>query len=231
MGVLVYHHIEDPITSDVSCTPESFLSQMSALVKEGFTPITLDQTRLFLTCGLPEIAKPVLITFDDGYESLFHHALPVARRLKIPMTVFVVTSRIGLKPQFTPYLTEAEIREMSDSGYFDFGSHSDDLHLNHLQIFKAFLTRPNPVLKLLRDDLAASKARLERITGRPVCTLAWPYGKYNDLTRDVARKSGFYLHFTSQSGYNEPGSNPFGIKRIPVTSRDTPASVLKKAGN
>ena len=93
LPVLVYHHIEDSAKSDVSCTPEQSRLQIEALIKAGFTPITLGQARLFLATGVRPVHKPVLITFDDGYESLYHHALPVAKLFDAAMTVFVITSR------------------------------------------------------------------------------------------------------------------------------------------
>ena len=229
LAVLVYHHLEDPATSDVSCTPDAFGEQMQALLDDGFTPLTLDQARKFLLGTLREVRRPVLITFDDGYASLHASALPVARRLRVPMTVFVVTGRMGRKPQFTRYLTGAEIREMVESGWFSFGSHTHDLHLNLVTILQAFHGRNNPVYDLLRDDLARSQKALRQLTGKTPIALAWPYGKHTPQTRQIARNAGFLLQFTSVAGYNEPGSDPFEIKRIPVTSRDTPASVLEKA--
>ncbi|HNW35560.1 MAG TPA: polysaccharide deacetylase family protein, partial [Candidatus Ozemobacteraceae bacterium] len=121
LAVLVYHHIEEPATSEVSCTPAQFSAQMAALLANGFTPLGLEHVRLFLSGGLQQVKNPVLITFDDGYESLYQYALPVAKKLNIPMTVFVVTSRIGLKPQFARYLSGKQIREMSRAGCFEFG--------------------------------------------------------------------------------------------------------------
>ncbi|MBF0499043.1 MAG: polysaccharide deacetylase family protein [Candidatus Riflebacteria bacterium] len=230
LAVLVYHHIEEPVTSDVSCTPKAFESQMEALQKSGFTPLDLEGARAFLAGALPNVRNPVLITFDDGYESLYVHALPVARRLRIPMTVFMITARAGLKPQFTRYLSVSQIREMSDSGYFSFGSHTDDLHVDLLLIRSSFARKPNPVLELLREDLLASRRKLEAIVGHPVFALAWPYGKHDADTRRIARECGFTLQFTSRAGYNEPESDPYEIKRIPVTSRDSVASMLKKTG-
>ncbi|MFZ2958362.1 MAG: polysaccharide deacetylase family protein [Candidatus Ozemobacteraceae bacterium] len=229
LAVLVYHHIEDPLTSDVSCTPRAFETQMEALHAAGFTPLDLEKTRRFLAGALPGVKKPLLITFDDGYESVFTYALPVARRLQMPMTVFMVTARAGLKPQFSRYLSAGQIREMSDSGWFSFGSHTDDLHVDVISIRKAFRREPNPVLDLVRADLETSKRALELITGRPIFALAWPYGKHDGDTRRIARECGFVLQFTSRSGYDEPGSDPYEIKRIPVSARDSVASVLKKA--
>jgi len=231
LAVLVYHHIQQKVTSDVSCTPDQFAEHMQALLDAGFTPITLAQTRLFLAGTLEDIKRPVLITFDDGYESLYYFALPVARRLKIPMTVFMITSRGARRIQFARYLSESQIREMTANGYFDFGSHTHDLHADTLVIFDAFAGHSeNPVLRLLQRDLRISSLRLESIVGARPIALAWPYGKFNGEFTAVARNSGFRMHFTSVYGYNEPGANPFAIKRIPVTSRDTAASVLRKAG-
>lgn len=174
--------------------------------------------------------QPVLITFDDGYESLYEFALPVACHLKIPMTVFMITARVGRRLQFAEYLGENQIREMAKSGYFDFGSHTHDLHTDSLAIYEAFAGHPeNPVLRLLQRDLRISASRLQSIMGERPLALAWPYGKFNPEFAAIARNNGFHLHFTSVYGYNEAGSNPFSIKRIPITSRDTAESVLRKA--
>ncbi|GAB4271377.1 MAG: hypothetical protein Kow0029_08990 [Candidatus Rifleibacteriota bacterium] len=230
LPVLVYHHIQKNVTSDVSCTPEDFKQQMKAILAAGYTPLNLSQTRRFLAGALEEtIEKPVLITFDDGYESLYYYALSVSRELKIPMTVFVITSRIGRRMQFSQYLSEHQIMEMGASGFWEFGSHSHDLHTDIIRIFNAFgSVKKNPVISLMRRDLVMSATRLESLLNKKITALAWPYGKFNCATTAVARNAGYKLHFTSCYGLNEAGANPFAIKRIPVSSRDTPLSVIKK---
>ena len=230
LPILVYHHIQEPTKSDVSCTPSMFEAQMLALKKAGFTPLTIPQTRSFLTGTLDEkIKKPVLITFDDGYESLYQYALPVSIKHQIPMTVFIITSRIGQKPQFARYLNEKQIKEMNDSGFWYFGSHTHNLHTESIRIYNAFGGgKVNPLLEELRSDLVASSKCLENILGIPTEIIAWPYGKHNSEYSAIARAVGYKMHFTSLHGYNEPASNPYSIKRIPVSSRDTEISVVKK---
>lgn len=230
LPVLVYHHIQEKVQSDVSCSPEQFEAQILALKNAGFSPLNLAQARLFMAGALNGVEKPVLITFDDGYESLHQFALPVARKYNFPMSVFVITSRIGRKMQFSQYLNEKQIKEMADSGLFDFGSHTHDLHCENTIIFDAFGATPeNPVARLVNRDLRISSARLESILGHRSEAIAWPYGNFNLELTAIARLNGFKLHFTSAAGYNEPGTNPFAIKRIPVTSRDNPISVIRKA--
>lgn len=230
LPVLVYHHIQKEVKSDVSCSPEQFELQISALLNAGFTPLTLEQTAVFLAGALDEkILKPVLITFDDGYDSLYQYALPISKTYSVPMSVFIVTSRIGRRLQFSEYLQESQIKEMNESGFWGFGSHTHDLHTDTMMIFKAFGTVVNnPVLELMKRDLTMSVSRLESILGKKPIAIAWPYGKFNSDTSGLARKAGFKLHFTSCFGYNEVGANPFSIKRIPVSSRDNAFSVLKK---
>ena len=228
LPVLVYHLIQNPVKSDVACTPKQFLLQMKAILKAGYTPIRLEQVRCYLAGGLKGVVSPVAITFDDGYESLYKYAFPVAKKLKIPMSVFIITSRIGRKPQFNEYLSLTEIRRMSDSGYFEFGSHSDDLHVDVMRIYNAFPKYDNPVAELVKRDLTLSFGKLKLITGKKPIAIAWPYGKYNSVITDIARDVGFKLHFTSNFGYNEIGGNPFAIKRIPVTARDNEFSVIRK---
>jgi len=230
LPVLVYHHIQNHVTSDVSCTPEQFEAQLKAILAAGYTPLTIEQTARFLADGLEDkIEKPVLITFDDGYESLYTFAFPVSQKLKIPMTVFVITSRIGRRLQFAEYLHENQMAEMYRSGLWDFGSHTHDMHSDNLRIFDAFgPVKNNPVIDLMTRDLAMSSSRIQAIVGKKPEAIAWPYGKFNGCISTIARKAGFKLHFTSCSGYNEVGANPFSIKRIPVTSRDNAFSVLKK---
>lgn len=230
LPVLVYHHLQQKVQSDVSCTPDQFELQIKTLLSAGFTPLNLEQTALFLAGVLDEkIDRPVLITFDDGYDSLYHYALPVSRKYSVPMTVFIVTSRIGKKLQFAEYLQEFQIKEMLKSGKWDFGSHTHDLHTDSMKIFNAFGgLANNPVLELMKRDLGLSVSRLEAILGKKPIAIAWPYGKFNADTTLAARKAGLRLHFTSRFGYNEIGANPFAIKRIPVSSRDTALSVIKK---
>lgn len=229
LPVLVYHHIEDNPKSDVACTPAAFHEQMERLLNAGFTPVNLHTAESFILGCEPNVSKPILITFDDGYESLYHHALPTAKSLKFPMTVFVITSRLGRKPQFLRYLSAEQIQEMHLSGWFDFGSHTHDLHTDIIRIYDGFTILPNPVKMLVKNDLKTSREVLEKILGFPPTAIAWPYGSFNEKLSAAARQSGYTLHFTSRNGYNMPGDNPFSLRRIPVSRRDTADTVLKKA--
>lgn len=230
LPILVYHHIETKPSSDVSCSPEQFEFQIKSILSAGYTPLNLEQISKFLAGVLDEkIKKPVAITFDDGYESLYEYALPVAKECQATMIAFLITSRLGKKLQFARYLSEKQIHEMVRSGFWEFGSHTHDLHTDLMRILNAFArVKKNPVIRLLKRDLNVSATKLEQLIGKKPVAIAWPYGKFNSDTTTVARLAGYKLHFTSCYGYNESGGNPYAIKRIPVSSRDNAVSVLKK---
>jgi peptidoglycan/xylan/chitin deacetylase (PgdA/CDA1 family) len=231
--VLVYHHINEKIDGDVTVTPEAFAAQLQSLKQGGATLVTLDQAIRYLAGATPvKPDHPVLITFDDGYESNYTRAFPILERLEVPALIFVVTSQIGRKPQFLEYLRGEQIQKMAASDLITFGSHTHDLHeklrKQYLQAFQSgaeqrFLTD-------LRDDLMTSRQILASWTGHLPIALAWPYGIFNARMTRVARDVGFVFHATSVPGINEIGSDPCWIKRYPVTCRDTANSLRRKVG-
>jgi peptidoglycan/xylan/chitin deacetylase (PgdA/CDA1 family) len=91
--VLMYHNI---VEKTISGAPDwvsinLFREQMHYILKKGFTPIL---PRVLLTPEkIPK--KPILITFDDGYEGVYTYAFPVLKELKINATIFLITSCLG----------------------------------------------------------------------------------------------------------------------------------------
>ncbi len=233
MVVLVYHHVADPVDGDVTVTPGAFAAQIEALKKAGCTLLSLDQAVQYLTGAMPFAPQhPVLITFDDGYESNYTLAFPVLKRLSVPAVIYVVTSRLGRKPQFLRYMSGEQMGEMAASGLISFGSHTHDLHdqLKTEYMKAAQEGKEQQFLGQLRDDLAMSRAVIASWTGQVPTTLAWPYGSFNARMTRVARDLGFGVHATSVPGINEVGTDPAWVKRIPVTRRDTAASILRRVG-
>lgn len=102
LPILAYHRVcdigdESAFPFDpglVSATSASFAWQMRYL-RDRYHPITF---RFLLEAldgraALPR--RPVIVTFDDGYEDNYSNAFPVLRSLAMPATVFVSTGYIG----------------------------------------------------------------------------------------------------------------------------------------
>lgn len=224
LAVLCYHQINSKADTEMVTTPARFREQMEFLQKQGYQTVTLDQAQRFLQGKLPpkEPAKPLLITFDDGYDGVYRYAYPQLKKRKMKAVTFLVVSQVDrTKP--TAHLTRRQVREMASSGVFEFGSHTYDLHVpiperRYAGQVSAYATR---------KDLTKSRAVLQGWLGKPVRALAWPYGHYDEECLRLARESGFRLVFTTDYGYNLPGSGPWRIRRIRLSSDFDTVEVLR----
>jgi peptidoglycan/xylan/chitin deacetylase (PgdA/CDA1 family) len=180
--ILVYHHVQQslPVGSRVerrlTVTVKSFDQQMRYLKDEGYHVITLDTLVDCLRDGSELPAKPVIISFDDGWEDQFEYALPALEKYHYRATFFVVTNFVGARGFFSlPQLQEIRAQGM------EIGSHSR----SHPHLDKT----NNP--SLLWDQIYTSKQILERQLGVAVDEFAYPYGSYNATTASIVRSAGY----------------------------------------
>ena len=106
-------------------------------------------------------------------------------------------------------MTEDEIRQLASEGH-EIGSH----------------TRTHPILTglvtdALDEELQRSRRELERITGIPVRSLAYPNGDYNGIVIDSARRCGYRYAVTTESGLNTLASNPMRLRRTFISQDRT----------
>lgn len=115
----------------------------------------------------------MLVTFDDGYEDNYTTMFPILKAHGAKATIFMISNMIG-QPG---YLTEEQIKEMSDSGLVRFGSHT----ANHCVL-------ANEEEDRVRDELSESARRIEEITGVPCRSMAYPTGKWNTMVTRIAEE-------------------------------------------
>ena len=113
------------------------------------------------------VRRPVVITFDDGYASVFTAAYPVLRSLDIPFCVFQVTSLVGQEGR-RPMLTWNQLEAMHSSGLMTIGAHT---HTHRPLI--------DTNSETTRWELDQSADELRRRLGVGVRYFAFPYGKYD----------------------------------------------------
>jgi len=173
--------------------PSDFAAQLDSVVKSGAVSLFADEYRL--------TAKPsVVITFDDGYEDNYTTAFPMLKERGIKATIFLVTDLIG-----TPgYMTEAQIREMADSGLIRFGCHT-----------KSHYDLSTLSEEQVRYQLSESKRIIEELVGYEVVSMAYPTGGFNDLVVRVTSEM-FDFAYTTKSPYNTPADNMLTIPRYAV---------------
>ncbi len=211
--VLLYHHVDENVTSPSVVTPLTFDRQLSIINEAGFESVTLTQLYNYIYKGedLPE--KPVLITFDDGYFSNLEKAKPILEKYGFNAVVFTVGAMIGktvykdTTHPIIPHLSAEDNQMLIQSGVFEVASHSFDMHQN-----ENYEEQPPYYTDMLKHDGETEKeyvsrikedcAKMEKALGFEPVALAFPHGKGDILTQAVLNKCGVYFTFTTQ--YNTP---------------------------
>ncbi len=186
--ILLYHEFVEfeplPESYGSVSTPARFEENILHIMNRGYSIIPLQ----FLfdynegKRALPE--KSVILTFDDGYESNFTMIYPILKKYNVPATIFVIVSSMDQPLK----LKWDQMREMEQSGLVDIQNHSLYHHnhttLNSKELHHYFSTS----FATLEGQLGAEKNRI----------LAYPYGRYTDLSIDIAKQYDVRMQVTTE---------------------------------
>jgi peptidoglycan/xylan/chitin deacetylase (PgdA/CDA1 family) len=207
--ILMYHAVE-PRRSVLTTPPEVFRWQMGWLFERGFRVLPLGELVGRLRDGAPLPDRSVVITFDDGFESLERNAFPVLRRYGFPATVFLVAGRCGETNNWPgqppgipslPLLSWEQVRRW-DGGGIEFGSHT----ITHPRLDQL-------EAGALEGEITGSKAMIEDCLGHEITLLSYPYGRWNRAAKEAARRQ-YAGACVAQLGLARAGNDPFELERV-----------------
>jgi peptidoglycan/xylan/chitin deacetylase (PgdA/CDA1 family) len=213
--ILLYHKIGRPPRGarvpGHYVSPRLFVRHLDYLLRHGYSTISLLDVQA-VSGRRPPIPRPVVITFDDGYECLYEHALPALSERGMTATVFLVTSGIGgsnvweqaVGDVAEPMLSLSEIAEMREQG-LEFGSHT----LSHAHL--TLLSEADA-----QHEISASRHALEQALGERCRTFAYPYGEWNQRVRDMVQQAGYEVACTTVRAAALPGDDPMALPRINI---------------
>jgi peptidoglycan/xylan/chitin deacetylase (PgdA/CDA1 family) len=205
--ILVYHHVSQsepegsPGLRRLTVTADVFAQQMQYLQDNGYHVITFSDLADYFEHGRELPTLPVIISFDDGWETQFEYALPSLERYHYPATFFVVTNYIG-RPGFISW---PQLQTLLTDG-MKIGSHS----------------RSHPRLNRIRDSaklwdqIYTSKTILESQLETPVEEFAYPYGLYNAKAAAAVRQAGYRAGRGCCSGIAHTSTDVFTLKAVMV---------------
>ena len=192
--VLMYHEItvSPVLTGHLSVRPEEFALQLGYLRGGGFSSLHAGELARLMNGGgrgLP--ARPVVLTFDDGFADFYDTALPMLQRYGFTATLYVTTGWVADRDRpggtgsgaasapRTGMLSWSQVEAAAAAG-IEIGAHTEC----HPQ-----LDQLSP--SALRRELAGSRSLLEDRLGTPVTGLSYPFGYSNRRVREAAAAVGY----------------------------------------
>ncbi len=214
--ILMYHHIRayndpnDKIGTNLSVPPENFIAQIKYLKDNGYSTITFSDLLAFPTKKL--VDKPVIITFDDGYNDAFANAYPALKQNGQVGVFYIISGFLG-RPDF---LTADQVKQMSDDN-MEIGSHTID-HPDLTTLGQAKLT----------NELTGSKSSLETIIGKTVTSFCYPSGQHNVTVDETVKQAGYLTATTTEAGIITTSTNKYALARLRINPTDTLSTFNKK---
>ncbi len=224
LPVLMYHRVVTaPVTDSkfkIFITRDELDAQLANLKRRGFTAITFAD---LLKGNFPD--KPVMLTFDDGYQDNHDNLLPLLEKHNMKATVFVLANRKLTNNEWDIPKGEPEAQLMDDaaitachnSGLIEIGSHG----LNHLHL-------PDVSKTELHDEVVRSKSALENIIGDSVNAFAYPYGDYTAREVGQVREAGYAFGIGTVNGPLNFADDLFRIRRINMFANTSRSGFWKK---
>jgi peptidoglycan/xylan/chitin deacetylase (PgdA/CDA1 family) len=219
--VLTYHRLAGervPGQERLDVDPAMFRRHLRWLRRLGFRPLSSEELAAFHSdpsATLPR--RSFVLTADDGFRDA---VTAMNGEVSAKPQVFVNTACVGgLAPWANdrPLADWDELRELAAAGAA-IGSHTRT-H-GHL---------PDSPPALLDEELAGSLHELQQQVPSAIPVLAYPHGSHDGRVRAAAIRAGYRAAFTTETGRNGAGTDPYCLRRVGVKDWDGPVSVLWKS--
>jgi peptidoglycan/xylan/chitin deacetylase (PgdA/CDA1 family) len=206
--VLCYHRFGTG-GGKMTVSPANFAAQVDWLVRNHYHVIRLAQLAAYLEGREPLPQRSVVITFDDGYESVYRHAYPVLRKYGVPATLFVYTDFIGAGDA----LSWSQLQDLAGSGLVDVQAHSKS-HRNLIE--RAAGEGDDRYLQGIEQEIRAPRDLLEKRLPVQVRHYAFPYGDANEAVLDMLVRQRYTLAVTVNPGGNAFFAQPLMLRRTMI---------------
>ncbi len=210
--ILMYHKIGPALYSQYWNTTDMLRAQMAALRAYGYTALTCREL-MDIRAGLAAApAKPIMLTFDGGYQNFYTDALPIIMAENYKTVMFLLTGVMGTDNSWDGdnnpvinFMTWDEVTAAYATGQMDLESHS----VTHPDLTTSGSTKRKQELENSRNDLRSRY-------GAPVDFFCYPYGSYNDTVKRAVRDAGYFAAFAAWGGVETTCSDKYALKRVPI---------------
>lgn len=213
LPIIMYHQLtkSESRAGRYVLTLEQFEKDLIFLKSRGYHTVTINELIEFTNGNgeLPE--KAVILTFDDGCETLYSYALPLLQKYDFTAIGFVVGALADSYTELDDHnlnyscLTWDEIKELCSGGVIDIQSHSYDLHKNTAVRSGAKKKKGETIeqySEFLSADASKMKEKMIKHIGKEPLAFAYPFGSYSDESENILKKCGIKMVLTCEERVN-----------------------------
>lgn len=213
LPILMYHGITEDASKvgEYTISASTFESDLIWLKDHGYTTISTKQLIDYVENGSTLPSKPVLITFDDGYDNNYTLAFPLLKKHNMKAIISIIGSESNIPI------------EVASSELIEFGNHTYNLHSNDSSR-KGADKIPNEsnedYARVLTEDLLKTQEIIKESTGYTPVVFAWPYGAYpmdgsgDDILKDIGFKITLTSYQINNTIYQGNPDSLYGLKRF-----------------
>jgi len=205
--LFVYHRFDEPRLSSTNIPLAIFAAQLEYLAHEKIPVLPLREVVSRLRSGASLPARYVVLTVDDAYRSFVDGAMPLLRRYRFPVTLFVSSASVGARG----YLDWEELRSLQREGV-EIGNHSH----RHPHLVNLWLEQGGAAV---RGELDRSQALFEKELGRRPRLFAYPFGETTPEITALVAEAGFDGAAVQHSGVVNEESDLMQLPRFAMGGR------------
>jgi peptidoglycan/xylan/chitin deacetylase (PgdA/CDA1 family) len=212
--ILMYHGVSDTGPAALQryrVSPSLFKAQIRWLRSNGYYAIGSRQLLEHMHSGQPFAGRPVLISFDDGFQDFADNAWPILAAHDFTAEMFIVTDRVGQTAIWDAHMGEparlmdaATIAGLAAEGAL-FGSHMAT-HTASDGLSAEGLVR----------ELAGSRAKLAQWLGQPPISFAPPFSTQDSRLSWTALQCGYQIGFGGEGPAAALDADPLNLPRVEV---------------
>ena len=202
--ILLYHHVALLQSENLYyIAPDAFERQMHLLHEWGYRTISVELLVNAIKEGAELPPKPIILTFDDGSETIYTNALPIMQKYNFTGTAYLVYNYVGTQN----YMNPDQIRGLYASGW-EIGSHS----LTHADLTERSDRQ--------RDEIVESRRKLQSLLGVPILSFSYPFGAYDEDSVYYAHYAGYIAAMGLGNVSLQGNKNLFYLYRQAVKGSD-----------
>ena len=212
--IIMYHAVmkDEGRSGKYVITPEVLREDIEYILDMGYEPVFISDIINFVYSDSPHPQKPIVLTFDDGYYNNYLYAYPISKEYGIKAVISIIGKHTYLQSESGEKQAESyshvsweQLKEMSDSGLWEVGNHTYDMHNTGKKngLLAASGKNTEEKNKNIISDITKLQDLIKENVGVTPKTFVFPFGSYDENTNALIRDLGFEATLSCIEGINE----------------------------